>query len=182
MPGGLCEKRIVEGWADQVCRGELLHSNLVFAFFRRCYSHDNVRLVGTLDARAENCPFRKFHSPWAGRICAESCEPVPVVTTTSEPTDLWLKRCAGLSPSQADRKHWVALNPWRPSSPLRPGLGFRYTQALLRKPLGRICPLSDCPMKAPGTKCPHDTTLPRRIELRGLRRGVYESRPKPGGL
>jgi len=52
MPGGSREKRLVEGWADQVCRGELRHSNLAFAFFRRCYSHDNVRLVGTLDYRS----------------------------------------------------------------------------------------------------------------------------------
>jgi hypothetical protein len=38
------------------------------------------------------------------------------------------QRCASLSPDSADRKHQIALNPWRPSSPLCPGLGFRYTQ------------------------------------------------------
>jgi transposase InsO family protein len=38
------------------------------------------------------------------------------------------QRCASLSPDSADRKHQIALNPWRPSSPLCPGLDFRYTQ------------------------------------------------------
>ncbi len=38
------------------------------------------------------------------------------------------QRCAGLSPGSADRNHWFTRDPWRTSSPLRPGLGFRYTQ------------------------------------------------------
>src|SRR5262245_34537378 len=32
------------------------------------------------------------------------------------------------APGSADRKHQIAPHPWRTSSPLRPGLGFRYTQ------------------------------------------------------
>jgi len=36
-------------WANQVCWDELRHSNLALACFRGCYSHDNVRLVGTLE-------------------------------------------------------------------------------------------------------------------------------------
>jgi hypothetical protein len=35
--------------------------------------------------------------------------------------------CAGFSPGPAGRKHQIASLPWRTSSPLRPGLGFRYT-------------------------------------------------------
>jgi type I restriction enzyme R subunit len=38
------------------------------------------------------------------------------------------QRCSGLSPGSADRKHQIAPHPWRTSSPLRSGLGFRYTQ------------------------------------------------------
>ena len=49
MPGGSREKRLAEEWVDQVCWDELRHSNLALARFRRCYSHDNVRLAGTLD-------------------------------------------------------------------------------------------------------------------------------------
>src|ERR1017187_9267052 len=37
------------------------------------------------------------------------------------------QRCPGLSPSSADRKHQIVPNPWRASSPLCAGLGFRYT-------------------------------------------------------
>src|ERR1700694_1370547 len=37
------------------------------------------------------------------------------------------QRCAGLSPGSVDRKHQIASHPWWASSPLRPGLGFRYT-------------------------------------------------------
>src|SRR5512143_1799852 len=32
-------------------------------------------------------------------------------------------------PVQAGRNHWFTRDPWRTSSLLRPGLGFRYTQA-----------------------------------------------------
>ena len=38
------------------------------------------------------------------------------------------QRCAGLSPGSANRNHQFTRHPWRTSSPLRPGLGFRYTQ------------------------------------------------------
>src|SRR3974390_791770 len=38
------------------------------------------------------------------------------------------QRCAGLSPCSADRDNHVTRDPWRASSPLRSGLGFRYTQ------------------------------------------------------
>ena len=38
------------------------------------------------------------------------------------------QRCA--SPSSVDRKHQIAPHHWRTSSPLRPGLGFRYTHPL----------------------------------------------------
>jgi hypothetical protein len=38
------------------------------------------------------------------------------------------QRCAGLSPGSADWKYQIAPNPRRASSPLRAGLGFRYTQ------------------------------------------------------
>jgi hypothetical protein len=41
------------------------------------------------------------------------------------------QRCAGLSLGSADRNHKFTPDPWRPSSPLRPGLGIRYTQGLL---------------------------------------------------
>jgi hypothetical protein len=40
------------------------------------------------------------------------------------------QRCAGLSPRSADRNHQFTPDPWRASSPLRPGLGFWYTQEL----------------------------------------------------
>jgi hypothetical protein len=43
------------------------------------------------------------------------------------------QRCAGLSPRSADRNHQFTPDPWRASSPLRPGLGFRYTQLGARK-------------------------------------------------
>ena len=36
--------------------------------------------------------------------------------------------CAGLSPRSADRIYQFTRGPWRTSSPLRPDLGFRYTQ------------------------------------------------------
>jgi transposase InsO family protein len=39
------------------------------------------------------------------------------------------QRCAGHSPNSANRKHQITRHPRRTSSPLRPGLGFRYTQA-----------------------------------------------------
>ena len=52
MPGGSRENRLVEEWADQVCRDELRHSNLALACFRGCNSQDNVRLVGTLNYRS----------------------------------------------------------------------------------------------------------------------------------
>jgi hypothetical protein len=38
------------------------------------------------------------------------------------------QRCAGLSPRSADRIYQFTRDPWRTSSPLRSGLGFRYTQ------------------------------------------------------
>ena len=38
------------------------------------------------------------------------------------------QRCAGLSPGSADWNHKFTPDPWRASSPLCPGLGFRYTQ------------------------------------------------------
>ena len=40
------------------------------------------------------------------------------------------QRCAALSPRSADWNHQFTRNPWRTSSPLRPGLGFRYTQLI----------------------------------------------------
>jgi hypothetical protein len=40
------------------------------------------------------------------------------------------QRCAGLSPSSADWKYQIGTDPRRTSSPLCPGLGFRYTQRL----------------------------------------------------
>jgi hypothetical protein len=40
--------------------------------------------------------------------------------------------CAELSPGSADRCHQFARHPWRTPSPLRPSLGFRYTQAFFR--------------------------------------------------
>ena len=55
MPGGSREKRLVEEWADQVCLDEHRHSNHALALFRRCCSHDNFRLIGTLDL---SFPFR----------------------------------------------------------------------------------------------------------------------------
>src|ERR1700722_9901774 len=39
--------------------------------------------------------------------------------------------CAGHSPNSANRKHQITRHPWRTSPPLRPNLGFRYTQDLL---------------------------------------------------
>ena len=39
------------------------------------------------------------------------------------------QRCAGLSPNSASRTHQITRHPGRTSSSLRPGLGFRYTQA-----------------------------------------------------
>ena len=39
--------------------------------------------------------------------------------------------CAGLSPGSADREHQIVPHPRRNPSPLRPGLGFRYTQAYI---------------------------------------------------
>jgi hypothetical protein len=41
------------------------------------------------------------------------------------------QRCAGLSPGSANRNHKFTPDPWRASSPLCPGLGFRYTQGSL---------------------------------------------------
>ena len=38
------------------------------------------------------------------------------------------QRCTGVSSGSADRKHHVTRDPRWASSPLRPGLGFRYTQ------------------------------------------------------
>jgi hypothetical protein len=38
------------------------------------------------------------------------------------------QRCANLSPCSADREYRVTRDPRRSSSPLHPGLGFRYTQ------------------------------------------------------
>src|SRR5450759_970337 len=38
------------------------------------------------------------------------------------------QRCAGFSPRSADWNHKFTPDSWRPSSPLCPGLGFRYTQ------------------------------------------------------
>jgi hypothetical protein len=42
------------------------------------------------------------------------------------------RRCAGLSSNSASRKHQLTRPPWRTSSPLRPGLSFRYTQVWYR--------------------------------------------------
>src|SRR5262249_45775390 len=50
-------------------------------------------------------------------------------------TSLTRQRCTGLSHGSADRKHQIASHPWRTSSPLRPGLGFRYTQVRKRHAL-----------------------------------------------
>jgi hypothetical protein len=41
-------------------------------------------------------------------------------------------RTTGLAPGSANRKHQIAPRPWRTSSPLRSGLGFRYTQRPFR--------------------------------------------------
>src|SRR4029077_2886799 len=38
--------------------------------------------------------------------------------------------CADLSPGSADRGHQFARHPWRTPSPLRPSLGFWYTQVM----------------------------------------------------
>src|SRR5262245_42928612 len=45
------------------------------------------------------------------------------------------QRCAGLSLCSADRNHHVIRDPRWTSSPLRPGLGFRYTQGRAK----RVC-------------------------------------------
>ena len=39
-------------------------------------------------------------------------------------------QCAGLSPVSVGRQHQIASHSWRASSPLRQGLGFRYTPLL----------------------------------------------------
>src|SRR5262245_24892101 len=38
------------------------------------------------------------------------------------------QRCTGLSSHSAYRNHQLTRDPWRTASPLRPDLGFRYTQ------------------------------------------------------
>jgi transposase InsO family protein len=40
------------------------------------------------------------------------------------------QRCPSVSPGSADRGHHITPDPWRGSSSLRSGLGFRYTQPL----------------------------------------------------
>ncbi len=47
------------------------------------------------------------------------------------------QRCAGLAPGSADRNHQFTRDPWRTSSPLCPGLGFRYTHVFIPFAKGR---------------------------------------------
>jgi hypothetical protein len=51
----------------------------------------------------------------------------PRCTTKSERIDHWIRMRRSLAKS-ANRKHQITHHPWRTSSPLRPSLGFRYTQ------------------------------------------------------
>jgi hypothetical protein len=63
---------------------------------------------------------------WVKRIFAKFCEPTLAITMTLERTGPWTK-CAGLAPRSAAWNHQFTPDPWRPSSPLFPGLGFRHT-------------------------------------------------------
>jgi hypothetical protein len=90
-------------------------------------------------------------SPWQNGLCrtADRIDPARVrgpfhrlrrVASTPHPANLRSllqshqnalvigQRCAGLSPRSADWINKFTRDPWRTSSPLRPGLGFRYTQ------------------------------------------------------
>src|SRR5664280_1477786 len=59
-------------------------------------------------------------------------------STSNPPNLFWLlqrhqnasvieQRCAGLSPGSVRRNHQFPRDPWRTSSPLCAGIGFRYT-------------------------------------------------------
>ena len=59
-------------------------------------------------------------------ICAAPSKPMVIITMTLERIDHWTKMRRSLAPFR-DRIYKFTRDSWRTSSPLRAGLGFRYT-------------------------------------------------------
>src|SRR4029079_12427495 len=82
------------------------------------------RTADRIDAARVRGPFRRLgrgaSAPNPASLCPllQQYQNTPVIG----------QRCAGLSPRPADRIHSVTRDPWPTSSPLCPGLGFRYAQ------------------------------------------------------
>jgi hypothetical protein len=64
---------------------------------------------------------------WARPICAGLGDRM-LLLQRDQNSPVIEQRCADLSPGSADRRHQFARHPWWTPSPLRPSLGFRYTQ------------------------------------------------------
>ena len=69
------------------------------------------------------------------------------------------KGCPRVSPGSTDRDHHITPDPWRASSSIRSGLGFRYTQ----HPQGGDCPALS--LRQPRPAPPTPRSVPRRLQL-----------------
>src|SRR4029077_17386652 len=88
------------------------------------WQHGFCRTADRVDATRVYGP---HHCLWRGTPAPDSAI-VCLLLQPDQNSPVIGQGCADLSPGSADRGHQFARHPWRTPSPLRPSLGFWYTQ------------------------------------------------------